>query len=323
MDAQLKAPVEKALLDCLNLDASESVLIITDNVTEEIGKAFYSVANGLCSYAHMVLMPEAEVNGQEPSPGIAKMMLQYDVVICATAKSMTHTDAKRNATKKGVRVATLPGITKDVFVRTMAADYIKVARRTDQIAALLESAKAARIKTRLGTDLHLPISGMSAISSTGLIREKGKGGNLPSGEAFLAPEEGKSFGTLVIDASIAGIGLVNEPVHIEIRDGFAERFSGGEQALLFEQQLKRFGKPGLNVAELGIGTNDKAIITGKILEDEKVFGTVHVAFGNNISMGGTCNVGIHVDAVLTEPDVWIDDQKIMEQGKLLIKDEGA
>ena len=74
----------------------------------------------------------------------------------------------------------------------------------------------------------------------------------------------------------------------------------------------------MNVAELGIGTNHEAQISGHILEDEKVMGTIHVAFGNNISMGGTCNVGIHIDGVVTKPTVYIDEQKIMEDGKLLI-----
>ena len=78
-----------------------------------------------------------------------------------------------------------------------------------------------------------------------------------------------------------------------------------------------FGRPGLNVAELGVGTNDGAIITGQILEDEKVFGTIHIAFGNNITMGGTCSVGIHVDCVVREPDMWFDNEKVMEQGKFL------
>jgi leucyl aminopeptidase (aminopeptidase T) len=74
----------------------------------------------------------------------------------------------------------------------------------------------------------------------------------------------------------------------------------------------------MNIAELGIGTNHEASVSGNILEDEKVMGTIHVAFGNNISMGGTCNVGIHIDGVVTKPTVFIDQKKIMDNGSLLI-----
>ncbi len=323
MNPGLEKAVRTALLDCLNLQKTESVLILTDDETFEVGNAFYKVGQNLAESMHLILMPVAKVNGEEPPAMIADVMRKYDVVICPTAKSLTHTDAKRNACENGARVATMPGITTDVFIRTLQADYQKIAKRTWQISALLEKTKNVRITTELGTELFLPIEGMPPISSTGLVREKGKGGNIPSGESFLAPVEGKSKGTLVIDASIAGIGKIDgPPVTIQIKDGFAHSFSGGEQAAQFEKNLRAFGQPGLNVAELGIGTNDSAIITGKILEDEKVFGTIHIAFGNNITMGGTCNVGIHVDCVVTKPDVWFDDQKIMEKGKLLIEDAG-
>jgi len=320
MNSSLDIAVSTAYLDCLRLQKDETVLIVTDEDTYEVGHAFFKKGLDLARQVHLVLMPVAKVNGEEPAKTIAEMMTKYDVVVCPTSKSITHTDAKRNACKMGARVATLPGITTDVFIRTLQADYSKIAERTFHISRLLEKTEIVHIKTALGTDLSLPISGMAPISSTGLIRDKGKGGNIPSGESFLAPREGESQGRLVIDASIAGIGMLDSPVTIEIKDGFAEKFSGGEQAALFEKQLNAFGQQGFNVAELGIGTNDKAIITGKILEDEKVFGTIHIAFGNNITMGGTCDVGIHVDCVVTKPDMWFDEIQIMEKGKLLVED---
>lgn len=321
MDAAMKNAVLTAYNDCLSVKKTESVLIVTDDDTFAIGQAFYQVGKSLVKKIHLIVMPTAKVNGEEPSDEIAHMMQSFDVVVCPTRRSLTHTDAKRNACKKGARVATLPGITEDVFVRTLQADYTKIAERTEALSALLKNTKTVKIKTALGTDLTLPIQGMPPISSTGLVREAGKGGNIPSGESFLAPREGEAQGVLMVDASIAGLGMVDDPVKIEIKDGFAHTFSGGKQAAELEKELKAFGKPGLNVAELGIGTNDSAEITGKILEDEKVFGTIHIAFGNNISMGGTCNVGIHIDCVVTKPDIWFDDEHIMQAGTLLIKDK--
>ncbi len=76
-----------------------------------------------------------------------------------------------------------------------------------------------------------------------------------------------------------------------------------------------------NIAELGIGCNpaiDKAI--GYILTDEKVGGSVHIAFGSNISYGGTAKSSMHWDFV-THPSATIEiiDTKeiIMRDGKLL------
>lgn len=72
------------------------------------------------------------------------------------------------------------------------------------------------------------------------------------------------------------------------------------------------------LGEFGIGTNDKARITGVVLEDEKVYGTIHVAFGSNNTFGGTIAAGVHIDLVVKAPDVYADDELIMKDGKLLV-----
>jgi len=69
------------------------------------------------------------------------------------------------------------------------------------------------------------------------------------------------------------------------------------------------------VAELGVGTNDHATITGKVLEDEKVYGTVHVALGNNAHFGGVNNVPYHADGVITKPTLAIDGEVVIENGE--------
>jgi len=165
----------------------------------------------------------------------------------------------------------------------------------------------------------MSIESIKAISSTGLIDFAGKGGNLPSGESFLMPVEGTTNGKAIIDGALAGIGRINkEPVQVEIIDGYAVKIEGGEEAILLNEQLSPMGKPAFNIAELGIGTNHEAKITGMILEDEKVMGTIHIAFGNNISMGGTHSVGIHIDGVIQNPTVYIDDYLLLENGSLQI-----
>ncbi len=308
-----------ALKTSLNLKPSESVMILTDDLRQPIGEAIYQAALPLARETVLVLMPPAKVNGAEPPSAIAEMMTHYDVVICPTTKSVTHTDARRNACKAGARVATMPGITEDIMLRTLNADYRVIAERTKRVTAVLDAGKMVHIITSNGTDLWLSIDGIKAISSTGLIPEPGQGGNLPSGESFLRPLEGTARGVLVVDASMAGLGKIKGlPIRIDIEDGYAVKITGGEEALLLQQQLEPFGKDGFTVAEFGVGTNHEARISGQILEDEKVLGTIHVAFGNNIGMGGTCNVGIHVDGVVLKPTVFIDDQKIMENGTLLI-----
>ncbi len=316
---ELNQSAVTALRDCLGIQSDETVMILTDDLRLNIGRALYETARELAGDSLLVLMPPAEVNGQEPSPAIAELMQKFDVVVCPTTKSVTHTDAKRNACKAGVRVATMPGISEEMMIRTLKADYHAIAERTYKLSEILDKGRVVRLTTPLGSDLTMPIEGIKPISSTGLVLEKGQGGNLPSGESFLMPEEGKSNGVVYIDAALATIGKIeSEPVKVVVENGYATQIEGGAEAQTLKETLGRFGKAGHNIAELGIGTNDAAIVTGQILEDEKVMGTVHVAFGNNISMGGTHNVGVHIDGVITKPTLYVDDQKILENGKLLL-----
>ena len=54
-----------------------------------------------------------------------------------------------------------------------------------------------------------------------------------------------------------------------------------------------------------------------ILEDEKVMGTIHIAFGDNKSMGGSVRVASHLDGLVKQPTVWFDERKIMEAGRFV------
>jgi leucyl aminopeptidase (aminopeptidase T) len=66
-----------------------------------------------------------------------------------------------------------------------------------------------------------------------------------------------------------------------------------------------------------LGLNDRAVLSGLVLEDEKVLGTVHIALGDNSTFGGTVEVPSHLDGVLLNPTLWLDGKKILEQGRLI------
>jgi leucyl aminopeptidase (aminopeptidase T) len=124
---------------------------------------------------------------------------------------------------------------------------------------------------------------------------------------------------LVVDGAMAGVGLVREPIRIRVESGYATHIDGGDEAVQLLRLLEPHGRDGRNIAEFGIGTNDRAILSGVILEDEKVLGTIHVALGDNKSMGGTIRVASHLDGLVRRPTVWLDDQPVMEDGRLLVE----
>jgi leucyl aminopeptidase (aminopeptidase T) len=306
-----------AIRDCMGAREGETVLVVTDEPLRVIGYALRKAAKDLGHEVVLVEMLPRASNGAEPPAPIADLMARMDVVLCPTSKSLTHTDARRNATAAGARVGTLPGVTEDIMVRCMNADYTRIAARTHRLCGLMEQARVIRVQAPSGTDVTLPIAGRKALASSGLFREKGTWGNLPTGEAYLAPVEGQSNGVVVVDGSMAGIGMLSEPIRIAVRDGYAEEITGGPEARQLIALLEPHGRDARTVAEFGIGTNDRAKLTGVILEDEKVMGTIHIAFGDNKSMGGSVRVASHLDGLVKQPTVWFDDRTIMERGRFV------
>jgi aminopeptidase len=309
-----------AIRDCMGAKKNEKILIITDEQKRKIGFSLYENALKLGHEALYVEMKSRKQNGEEPPKEIAELMQKFDVVLCPTTKSLTHTDARRTASAKGVRVATFPGITEDVMIRGMNADYKKIAKLSIKLKEILEKGKLIRVTAPAGTDISFDIAGRTAFASKGLFHKKGESGNLPTGETFLAPVEGTANGVFVVDGSMAGLGLIkNANIKIEVKDGFATNITGGKLAAELRKQLDKVGRMARNIAEFGIGTNDSAKLSGVLLEDEKVMGTVHIALGNNVSMGGSVNVPLHLDGVIKKPNVWMDGKILMKDGKLLVK----
>ncbi|MCZ7604425.1 MAG: aminopeptidase [Melioribacteraceae bacterium] len=307
-----------AIRDCMGAKKKETILVVTDELKREIGLSLYENAKSLGHEALFIEMKSREINGEEPPVYVADLMKKFDVVLCPTAKSLTHTDARRNASASGVRVATFPGITKEVMIRGLNADYKKIAALTLKLKKRLEKTNVVRVTTARGTDITMPVANRKVIPSKGLFHKKGESGNLPTGEAFLAPIEGKSEGVFIADGSFAGVGMLKTPIKIKVEKGLATEISGGKEAEQLWDMISKFGDKGRNIAEFGIGTNDKAKLSGMLLEDEKVLGTVHIALGDNKSMGGKVHVPLHLDGVIKQPDVYFDDRLIMKKGKLLI-----
>lgn len=317
----LRKACNNLLKDCMRVKPDEKVLIVTDQRLISIGLTLFEQALSITPQVILVQIPIGEFNGQEPPEDIAELMSRYSVVIAPTTRSLTHTNARRNACAKGARVGTMPGITPKIMERTLLADYRQIEKRTLKLKEVMESVETIRIKTELGTDLTLPIKGQKIIASTGIVDKPGTFGNLPSGEVYLTPIEGQAEGIFVVDASMAGIGKIQDkPIRITVKNGMATMIEGGREAKILKEQIEKIGDKARNIGEFGIGTNDKAIVSGNILEDEKVMGTVHIALGNNLSMGGTVDVPFHVDGIILKPDVWFDEKKVMERGRLLIED---
>jgi leucyl aminopeptidase (aminopeptidase T) len=208
-------------------------------------------------------------------------------------------------------------VTEEMLARVMSADVEELRRRGHAIAEILTRGSEARITCSRGSDLRLSLEGRTGIADAGELAEPGAFGNLPCGEGFIAPLESEGEGLLVVDGTIASIGIPSEPVELGVKDGRLVSANGEEGQRLMEL-LTRHGPEATHVAELGVGTNEKAILSGELLEDEKILGTAHVAFGASAAIGGTVQVPVHLDCIVMEPDLAVDGEALVENGALLV-----
>ena len=317
MTAELDRAVRTVVRHCMGIEPGEDVLVVSNPVTEEIGALMRIEAQGEGADATLAVISERDSAAAEPPRAVAAAMAAADVVLAATIQSLSHTAARKAASDAGVRVGSLPGVTEEMLSRLMTGDLEEIRRRGWAVVTALNRGSEARITCPHGSDLRLGLEGRLGIVDAGELGNRGAFGNLPCGEGFIAPVEGTAEGTLVVDGSIAEVGLLETPVALTVREGHLVEATGEDGAHLLEL-LTVHGEDGANVAELGIGTNEEAILTGNILEDEKILGTCHVAFGASAGIGGTVQVPVHLDCVVLEPTVEIDGETIVSGGDLLL-----
>jgi leucyl aminopeptidase (aminopeptidase T) len=317
VSADLDQAVRTVVRQCMGVSAGEDVLVICNPVTEEIGALMRIEAQGDGADATLAVMSERDSAAAEPPRAIAAAMAAADVVLAPTIQSLSHTAARKVASEGGVRIGTLPGVTEEMLIRLMGGDLDEVRRRGWGIVSAFNEGSEVRITCGHGSDFRFSLEGRLGIVDAGELGTRGAFGNLPCGEGFISPVEGTGEGTLVVDGSIAEVGLVDTPTSLTIRGGHLTDATGPHGAALMEL-LTAHGEDGTNLAELGVGTNEEAILTGNILEDEKILGTAHVAFGASAAIGGTVQVPVHLDCVVLEPTVEIDGEAIVGGGELLI-----
>ena len=315
----LQQAATRLLVGSLGLSQGESCLVVCDPDRKNLGIAVYKAASRITSEAgfNVIQSPGPEGWDSNTLARLEEKVQGYDVILLTTSRSLSHTDARRRALRNGARLASMPGITDETLLRAAQPDYRKVSDRSRRLSDILSAADTVSVITSLGTDITFSVSGMKGYVDSGLYTRKGTWGNIPAGEASVGPREGTAEGCIVVDWSMSTIGRLIEPLHMDVKNGRAVDIRG-RQADILAERLKPFGDQAFTVAEFGLGTNDCAQLCGLTLEDEKVLGTAHLALGNNISFGGSISVPIHLDGILTKPTVLIDDEPILERGRLII-----
>ncbi len=309
--------IENILKNSVLLKPGENVLIVFDEEKEDIASLFFKSCEKLGAEVYSSKIKVRKETEREPPLAIKEAMKFSDVVLAITSISLTHTKAVREARKYGARIATMPGINKRMFP-ALNLNYKKLSEECKKFAKIFEKAKIIKIKTKLGSNVILKKGKRKVQVDDGILDKPGSLHNLPAGEVGIAPLENSSYGKIVFDTCVVGVGKIKTPIEVDVRKGKIVKIFGREEAKKLKEILRKAGKNSKVLCEFSVGMNRKAKIIGNVLNDEKAYGTCHFAFGNNKSIGGKNESKVHIDGVLKSPDIWFDDKLIMKNGRLVI-----
>ena len=328
-EERLHAISDMVVQTCMDIRRGENVLIVCDPTTAEIGQSLHIATQKRSERVLLIVMPKSRHHGEEPPSPVAALMRQQQVVIAATKYSLTHTRAVRQALKDGARVATMPGMTFELYTEGgMTSDFQEVKRRISNIANFLRRRRIINVKSESGTDVTFEVNWRDwKLDDNGICNRPRMLTNLPAGKVFILPKEGTMNGTIVIDGSWDST-LIDEPVEFIVEDGTVIDVKGGSLAATIRQsygevakKLKTKDRESVwTVAEFGFGMNPNARLVGNVLEDEKRMGSCYFSIGDNSGLGGSSNAGIHISGVLAEPSVWLDDTCLTESGDFMPND---
>ncbi len=311
----------RTLLDvCAAVRPAESVLIVTDMVKAPIARVIAGAAVERGAETMLAVMQPRARAGQEPPKAIAEAMKHADVVLLPVSYSVTHTHAVKDAAAAGARIIALTEFTEDMLISGgLDADFTALKPICRRVAERLAKGSAARITTPAGTDLRMDISGRPG-NALYCIVEPGQFSPVPNVEANVSPVEGTAQGRIVVDASIPylGIGLIEQPIVVEVQDGFITSIAGGRQAEVLRRDLESHGdRNSFNIAELGVGLNPHCRMIGLMLEDEGVQGSAHIGVGTNITLGGRVKAPCHYDLLVWNPRIEVDGDVIIDGAEVL------
>ncbi len=362
-DRSLVRGARAAMDDVLRIKKGERILIITNPKKDvrEVSMALYDAAEGRGAVPLLIFQKEkaqfdfadeAVIKAIASGPDIT-LSISYDRLgkdrfglkhgYKHGKKTYDHIfDVLYESGK--MRSFWSPGVTIDMFSRTVAIDYSRMRSDCARAAKILTKASKVRITAPGGTDVTMGVEGREGRVDDGDYSKAGQAGNIPAGEAYVSPQLGTMNGTIAFDGSIvlnAGEIVIKTPILARVEKGYVQSIEGGKEADMLlqtvregEARAKKMGKSGemkpklaeeyarnaWSIGELGIGFNRKAKIVANMLEDEKVYGTCHFAIGSNYDRDAEAM--IHLDGLVKKPTITPysksgNERPIMVDGKLV------
>lgn len=297
----------------------EQVLIVADHRSDfAVVEALAAAVTAAGAEPTVAVMPARPVAGAPATEVVQRAVDGATLVICPTTTVIHFSPRIRQALdEKRTRLISISIDRQTMVSGAAAADPAEVAAITTRLYEVLAPARELRLWSANGTDLVCSVADRLPNLSIGLAREPGRIGTFPFGEVPHAPIEGTSQGAVVFDGPVHTIGHLSAPIRLTVRDGRVVAIEGGPEADRLRDLIDGVENADV-IAEVSIGTNPKANLSGDIQEAKKRWGTAHVGLGNSTGLRGRTFSPLHLDGLVRRPSVWADGQLIVDEGRLLV-----
>jgi leucyl aminopeptidase (aminopeptidase T) len=306
----------------LGVRAGEQVALLVDSGTApDVLEALYDGLTARGAVPLVVRVPRYHVPGSEPPSAVAGLLVGAAAAIELTSTFIGSSSARQRATAAGTRYLAMPGVVADTFRLggPLDVDFDALFAVTASLAAAWGAASTYRLTSPAGTDLRGSVAGRAGRALHGVAREAGGYMCPPDVESGTAPVEETSAGVVVIDGDFLfmGPGPVASPVALEFVGGLLVSIEGDEGIRLTDM-IERVGDVRMsNLAEVSMGLNPRGRVCAVPMETEATLGSAHIALGNSIAYGGTVAAAAHLDCVMRNAMLYLDDRPVLADGVLV------
>jgi leucyl aminopeptidase (aminopeptidase T) len=298
----------------------QQVLISVDSAGDmRAARATAGAVQAVGGVPTLVSYPTLPEPMSEPPRPLAQAALGADVWIDFAVAYQLYSPAYHAAVAKGCIYVCLTGMDVDMMVRTIGRVlYPPMEEMGRVLYRMSQAAETIRLTTLLGTDLRMTVDK----KGDPFWEEEKHGGyaQMLGGQTGPMAHRESFEGVLVCDGTIwppAEIGILRSPVRLTIEKGCVARIEGGAEAAVYDRWLRGFENPAAMLMDHACYGFNPGVRrpSGRILEDERVFGCMQFGIGAT-DLGSP----IHSDGVVLRPSVWLGDVQIEENGRYVHPD---
>ncbi len=323
MNWEILQAAKKVINEIMLVKPGETV-VITADTTSDIRVIQATAAATIEAEAKPIVITfQASLDKEimiEPTPPVAEAIKAADVWIDYQYQ-LFYTRAWKAAMDAGARLFLAAACDVNMLMNTVGkVNYPKMIELGETIVELINASSEMRITSPAGTDLTMSTEDRIAQQSGAYGTKKGTSVML-GGQTTLCPVEETINGKLVFDGGLfppGEIGVMKSPVELTVEKGVVTHVEGGREAHLFKKWLESWDDEKMYwLAHVSQGFNSGVQEpTGRIEEDERIFGCVECGLGTQgEGLGGKgWAAASHTDGITLNPSIYLDREAIEKDG---------